>query len=133
MSNSTEESPRAVVAGHADIAHGLVSAVERITGQGNRLLVFQASCLGVQDTEVALRACMDAHHIDVIFTDLQAGSYTMAARRVLRGRAGAVLVAGINLPTLLDFVLTDGLAAPEAARAAAEKGRAAILVAEGGA
>ena len=47
----------------------------------------------------------------MIFTDLQAGSCTMASRRILRGMDDAVLVAGANLPTLLDFVFADIAAA----------------------
>jgi mannose/fructose-specific phosphotransferase system component IIA len=52
----------------------------------------------------------------------------MASRRILRGMSDAVLIAGINLPTLLDFVFAEGKTAPEAARHAAERGRAAISV-----
>jgi PTS system mannose-specific IIB component/fructoselysine and glucoselysine-specific PTS system IIB component len=58
----------------------------------------------------------------VIFTDLQAGSCTMASRRILRGMDDAVLIAGRNLPTLLDFRVLEGKTAPEAARHAAERG-----------
>lgn len=135
MSSTVESSsPRALVAGHAEIASGLVSAVQRITGRGDVLLVLDAPCLSVADTEVAVRERLDAHGLQVVFTDLQAGSFTMAARRALRGRPGSVLVAGANLPMLLDFVLADVTLAPiEAARAAAAKGREAILVAEGSA
>jgi PTS system N-acetylgalactosamine-specific IIA component len=67
-------------------------------------------------------------NVRVIFTDLQAGSCTMASRRILRGMDDAVLIAGANLPTLLDFVFAEGRSAPEAARHAAERGRAAICV-----
>ena len=52
----------------------------------------------------------------------------MAARRILRGMEDAVLVAGANLPTLLDFVFADAKPATEAARHAAERGRAAMAV-----
>jgi mannose/fructose-specific phosphotransferase system component IIA len=38
----------------------------------------------------------------------------------------AVLVAGANLPTLLDFVFAEGRSPSEAARHAAERGKAAI-------
>jgi PTS system N-acetylgalactosamine-specific IIA component len=66
--------------------------------------------------------------IRVIFTDLQAGSCTMAARRVLRELGAGVLVAGANLPMLLDFVLSTNSDPLEAAAAAAERGRAAVSV-----
>ena len=102
--------PRAIVAGHGEFAAGLVSAVEQITGRGSQ------------------RDRMVASGIRVVFTDLQAGSCTMAARRVLRGLTDAVVVCGTNLPLLLDFVFNDQATPSEAARHAAERGRAAIAL-----
>jgi mannose/fructose-specific phosphotransferase system component IIA len=52
----------------------------------------------------------------------------MAARRVLREVPGAVLVAGANLPMLLDFVLSAEPDPVTAAIAASERGRAAVSV-----
>jgi PTS system N-acetylgalactosamine-specific IIA component len=118
--------PRAIVAGHGDFANGLVSAVQQITGRGDQLIGVSVAKLCVEDIENLLRQKMAELHVRVIFTDLQAGSCTMAARRILRGMDDAVLVAGANLPMLLDFVFSEGRNAPEAARHAAERGRVAI-------
>src|SRR5437762_7639879 len=118
--------PRAIVAGHGDFAAGLVSAVEQITGRGAQLIPVAVQRLSVQDIEDLLRRRMIEEGVRVIFTDLQAGSCTMAARRILRGMDDAVLIAGANLPMLLDFVFSEGRNAPEAARHAAERGRVAI-------
>ena len=118
--------PRAIVAGHGDFANGLVSAVEQITGRGEQLIGISVAKLCVEDIENLLRQKMIDSNVRVIFTDLQAGSCTMAARRILRGMDDAVLVAGANLPMLLDFVFAEGRSAPEAARHAAERGRVAI-------
>ena len=120
---------KAIVAGHGEFAAGLVSAVEQITGRGAMLVPIAVHQLSASDIEELLRRHMLDEGIRVIFTDLQAGSCTMAARRILRGMPEAVLVAGANLPTLLDFVFAEGIAPPEAARHAAERGRAAITVA----
>jgi len=131
MSSSTEQAaatPRAIVAGHGEFATGLISAVEQITGRGSQLVPVSVAGLSVQDIETLLREKMVEHSVHVIFTDLQAGSCTMASRRILRGMNDAVLVAGANLPTILDFVFADDKAAPDAARHAAERGRAAISV-----
>jgi N-acetylgalactosamine PTS system EIIA component len=118
--------PRAIVAGHGEFAAGLVSAVEQITGRGEQLIPVAVHTLGVEAIEALLRQRMLETGVRVIFTDLQAGSCTMASRRILRGMDDAVLIAGANLPTLLDFVFAEGRSAPEAARHAAERGRAAI-------
>ena len=130
---SNEESgpvtgPRAIVAGHGEFAAGLVSAVQQITGRGAQLIPVAVNKLSVEDIERLLRERMLEADVHVIFTDLQAGSCTMASRRILRGMDDAVLIAGANLPTLLDFVFADERTAPEAARHAAERGRAAISV-----
>lgn len=122
--------PRAIVAGHGDFAAGLVSAVEQITGRGALFIPVAVQGLCTADIEELLRNRMQTAGVSVIFTDLQAGSCTMAARRILRGTPGAVLIAGANLPILLDFAFADAMPAPDAARHAAERGRTAISVHE---
>ena len=120
--------PRAIVAGHGEFAAGLVSAVEVITGRGAQLIPVAVPGLCAEDIEQLIRDTMKESGVKVIFTDLQAGSCTMAARRILRGSQDAVLIAGANLPTLLDFVFADQMSAIDAARHAAERGQAAITV-----
>jgi N-acetylgalactosamine PTS system EIIA component len=122
---------RAIVAGHGSFAAGLVSAVEQITGRGHLLAPVAVTGLGAEDIERTLRRLMAETGARVIFTDLQAGSCSMAARRLLRGVPDALLICGTNLPVLLDFVFADDVAPAEAARHAAERGRAAISVVGG--
>ena len=123
--SGTEVRHRAIVAGHGEFAAGLVSAVEQITGRGEQLIPVAVHKLGVEDIEALLRQRMVEANVRVI-TDLQAGSCTMASRRILRGMDDAVLIAGANLPTLLDFVFSEGRTPAEAARHAAERGKSAI-------
>ena len=119
---------RALVAGHADFAAGLVSAVDLITGRGDVLVPIQVKGLCGEDIQQLLRESMLANGVRVIFTDLQAGSCTMAARRVLRELGEGTLVAGANLPMLLDFALSSEPDPDVAARQSAERGRAAVSV-----
>jgi PTS system N-acetylgalactosamine-specific IIA component len=119
---------RALVAGHADFAAGLVSAVDMITGKGEMLVPIQVRGLCGGDIEQLLRTTLQSSGARVIFTDLQAGSCTMAARRVQREMPGVVLVAGANLPMLLDFALSANPDGGEAAAQAAERGRSAVNV-----
>jgi mannose/fructose-specific phosphotransferase system component IIA len=119
---------RALVAGHADFAAGLVSAVDMITGKGEMLVPIQVRGLCGADIEQLLKEQLVASGARVIFTDLQAGSCTMAARRVQREQPGVVLVAGVNLPMLLEYVLSRNPDSGEAAAQAAERGRAAVNV-----
>ena len=121
---------RAIVAGHGEFAAGLVSAVEMITGRGNLFLAVAVPQLSAADIEALLRDTMQRTGVRVVFTDLHAGSCTMAGRRILRGMPDAVLVSGANLPALLDFAFADDIPATEAARHAAARGCAAIAVIE---
>ena len=121
----------ALVAGHAEFASGLVSAVELITGRGAELVPIQVRGLCGDDIQALLKAKLLETGARVIFTDLQAGSCTMAARRVLREIGDVVLVAGANLPMLLDFVLSAEADAGAAATTAAERGRTAVSVLRG--
>ena len=122
---------RALVAGHAEFAAGMISAVEQITGHGSVLVPIQVAGLCGDDIQKLLYETMVRTGVSVIFTDLQAGSCTMAARRVLRDLTDGVLIAGTNLPMLLDFVLSANASASAAAVSAAERGRGAVSIHSG--
>ena len=133
MSEAGAGSPiRAIVAGHGNFAAGMVSAVQQITGRGDVFHTVSARDLSGADLEGLLRRAIDETGTRVVFTDLQAGSCTMSARRVLRDRQDVLVVAGVNLPMLLDFVFADSLPPVEAARHAIERGKAAIMALGGG-
>ena len=122
-----EVSPRAIVAGHGSFPAGLVSAVEQITGRGNALIPLSNAGLGREEIEAGIRDLMTLHELRVIFTDLPGGSATLAARRVLHDTPGLIVVTGVNLAALMDFVFcASDLSPTDAAARAAEKGRAAI-------
>lgn len=117
-------SVRAVLAGHGDVARGLCSAVEAITGRGDVFAPLSNAGLGGDTLLAALRDAVEAHDVRVVFTDLPAGSATLAARRLQRERPGLDVVAGANLATLLEFAMRDDATAADAV----EKGRAAIVL-----
>jgi len=131
----------AVVAGHGDFAAGLISAVAQITGRGELLVPITNRGLGPGEIDAALRAAVALSSVRVIFTDLPAGSCTIASRRLLRERPDLRLVTGANLPAVIDYVMSAELAPPDAAEAgraddasaqavahAVEKGRGALVV-----
>ena len=124
---------RALVASHGEFADGLVSAVAQITGRGGTFATLSNRDMSAVDVERTMREQLDAVGISVIFTDLPAGSCTMAARRLQRERPEIVIVTGTNLATLLDFVFHTDVAASEAAHHAADKGRSALVVTGGAA
>jgi PTS system N-acetylgalactosamine-specific IIA component len=65
---------RGLVAGHGDFAAGIVSAVHQITGRGEAFVVLSNRDMSASDVERTMREQVDAGAIDVIFTDLPAGS-----------------------------------------------------------
>jgi PTS system N-acetylgalactosamine-specific IIA component len=125
--------PRALVAGHGEFAVGIVSAVDQITGRGGVLVALSNRNLGADEIVRTLRDAIVQAGAQVIFTDLPAGSWTIAARRVQRERPELVVVTGANLPALLDFVFQTDCSSQIAARHSADKGRGALAVLGGGA
>ena len=87
--------------------------------------------LSASDVERTLRERVSATGARVIFTDLPAGSCTMAARRLQREHPDLTVVTGTNLAVLIDFVFHSDLSPGDAARHAAEKGRASLLATGG--
>jgi PTS system N-acetylgalactosamine-specific IIA component len=122
------DKPRAIVVGHGEFAGGLVSAVGQICGLADKLVVLSMMGKTPEDIEGAIREEIARTGARVIFTDLPAGSATLAARRIVKEDPGVVLVSGVNLATLLDFVFNTEVPPTEAARAAAERGKASLIV-----
>jgi len=121
---------RAVVAGHADFAEGVISAVAQIAGRAEVFLPLSNRDLSAKDVEREMRTLVSEPNVTTIFTDLPAGSCTMAARRLLRERPDLVLVTGANLASLLEFVFSEQANAAETARYAVERGRTALAAIE---
>ena len=126
------ERPKAIVVGHGEFSAGLVSAVGQICGLADKLVVLSNTGMAPGDIEAAIRFELERTGARVIFTDLPGGSGTIAARRIAREQPDLVLVTGVNLATLLDFVFSAAGTPEQAARAAAERGKASLIVIERG-
>jgi Phosphotransferase system, mannose/fructose-specific component IIA len=124
-------SVRALVAGHGTFAAGMLSAIEQITGRTDLFLGVTNHDLSAADVEALMRERLDSSGATVIFTDLPAGSCTMAARRIQRERPDLAVVTGVNLATLLDFAFHDDAGDVHAVEHAADKGRASLVVTGG--
>jgi len=120
--------PRAIVVGHGEFAGGLVSAVGQICGMADKLVVLSMMGMTPEGIEEMIREQLARTGVQVIFTDLPAGSATTAARRIVKDDPRLVLVSGVNLATLLDFVFNNAASPTEAARTAAERGKASLIV-----
>lgn len=117
--------PKAIVAGHGSFAEGIRSAVEQISGRGDCFVAITNAGLGPGEIEQRLREALGATGAHLIFTDLPAGSCTIAARKLQRERPDLVVVTGAALPTILSYACGGDIGK------AAEQGRAALTVLEG--
>lgn len=126
MSEAPAQIPRAIVVGHGGFAAGLISAVEQITGRGWMLVGISNTGMTPEEIQAEVRRYCE-EGVRVVFTDLPGGSATICARRVSAEKNGMMIVSGVNLPALLDFVLNSESPANSVERAA-ERGRETIGV-----
>jgi PTS system N-acetylgalactosamine-specific IIA component len=122
---------KAIVAGHGTFADGMLSAIEQITGRTDVFIGVTNRDLSAQGVETLIKDVLAQSGATVIFTDLPAGSCTMAARRIQREQPAVAVVTGVNLATLLDFVFHAESGDVHAVEHAADKGRAALVVTGG--
>ncbi|HET9947619.1 MAG TPA: hypothetical protein VFQ22_01715 [Longimicrobiales bacterium] len=125
----SEERVRGVVVGHGGMAQGLVDAVHRIAGSAAEGLVAVSNDGKAPE---ALDEELDARLGSgpaVVFVDLLSGSCGHAAARTCRSTGGRVVICGVNLPMLLDFVFHRDLPLEELTARLVEKGREAIRAA----
>lgn len=124
MSEPAAAAPRALVVGHGGFSAGLISAVDQITGRGWMLVGISNTGMTPDEIQAEVRRYCE-EGVRVVFTDLPGGSATICARRVSAEVTGMLIVSGVNLPALLDFVLNTG-GPEESAEHAAERGRETI-------
>lgn len=129
MSEETGDagSIRGVVVAHGPMATAMVEAVRRIAGdRADVLHALSNEGKSPADLKRELDAAMGEGPV-VVFVDIQAGSCCMAALSSCRDRARRVVVTGVNLPMLLDFVFLPNLPIDEVVERLVEKGRSAIV------
>jgi mannose/fructose-specific phosphotransferase system component IIA len=123
---------RGVLVAHGGMATGIADAVQRITGAGEEALV-PVSNTGLGPEALAERV-RDARGSGpaIIFTDLPSGSCGFAARLLARNETDLVVVCGVNLPMLLDFLTHRELPLAELVPRLLSRGRASIVSAPAG-
>lgn len=115
-----------VLVAHGAMARGMVDAVVKIAGADEAAIV-PLSNEGVNPQVMVDRLNeLVGDQPAVIFTDLTSGSCTLAAQITCRDNGRRVVVAGVNLPMLLDFVFNRSLPLEELIPRLLEKGRAGV-------
>lgn len=122
----SEEGVRGIVLAHGEMAKGIIDAVRHIAGVGGDYLVpLSNRGLGPEPLADELTR-LAGDQPTIVFTDLQSGSCGFAARRCLQAGARIVVISGVNLPILLEFVMRRQLPLDELVPFLVGKGRAAI-------
>lgn len=95
----------ALIVTHGTVAAALLAAAEGIAGPASGVECFSNAGLRPEDLAQALADRLDLLGAPtLLLVDLAGGSTLAAAQRAGRGRAGVHIVAGLNLPLLLDFL-----------------------------
>ncbi len=116
---------RGIVLAHGTMAAGLVDAVRQITGADADLLI-PLSNRGLSPEALAAEVRAHVHGPTIVFTDLQTGSCGFAVRRYCQDLPDLIVMSGVNLPVLLEFVMLRELALAELIPKLITKGRSAI-------
>lgn len=127
MSEQDQPSARGLLVTHGRLGEALVEAVSSIAGDAADGLVWMSNRgLGPDELRSRILAELGAEGPVVVFTDLGAGSCTLAARLSCRDRDRVAIVTGVNLPMLLDFVFHRDLALPQLAERLASRAREGV-------
>jgi mannose/fructose-specific phosphotransferase system component IIA len=119
---------RGILLAHGSMADGIVDAVRQITGAEAGILV-PLSNRGLAPPALAAQVrerIGDFTGPIILFTDLPSGSCGFAARMLAREFPDVIIVSGVNLPVLLEFVLSRELPIEVLVPRLLQKGRAAV-------
>jgi mannose/fructose-specific phosphotransferase system component IIA len=124
------EAVRGILVTHGAMAQGMVDAVVGISGVGGDALVAVSNHgRSPEDLQriIHTEMCKGDGPV-VVFTDLGAGSCTLAARLSCRERRRVAVLTGVNLPMLLDFVFHRQMPLEELTDRLADKARSGVKV-----
>lgn len=128
MTAGGSDGMRGIVVAHGKMARGLVNAVSRISGLAEGVLEPVSNQGRSPDELQADIVERLGSGPSVVFTDLAAGSCTLAARLSCRNLGQVAVVTGVNLPMLLEFVFHRDLDFDELLPRLEEKARDGIRI-----
>jgi mannose PTS system EIIA component len=95
----------ALLVTHADLGAALLRAAEQVYGPVGDVEVLSNSGLSRADLERAIRERVSGWtHGGLVLTDFPGGSCQQCGLLATRGNAEVVVVTGVNLPALLDYL-----------------------------
>ncbi len=122
---------RGIVVAHGSLADGYVDAVRQITGASEDVLMALSNRgLSPEAVTERIRALVGPEPT-VVFTDLASGSCGFAARRMCQEYGQVVVLSGVNLAVLLEFIMHRQEPLSKLVPLLMEKGRNSICSAAG--
>ncbi|MCC6350759.1 MAG: hypothetical protein IT347_14325 [Candidatus Eisenbacteria bacterium] len=118
---------------HADLAAALMHAAARVYGPVDDVLVLSNEGLSRAELEQRMAGTTgNWPHGGLVLTDFWGGSCHTSGLAAARGSAGIVIVTGVNLPLLLDYLHNrDHLGVSALAERLQVKGRESIRIQRG--
>lgn len=122
----SDDGVHGVVLAHGEMAPGIIDAVRHIAGvSGDFLVPLSNRGLGPDALAEEIGKLVGSGPT-IVFTDLQSGSCGFAARRCLQNAPQLVVISGVNLPILLEFVMRRKMPLDQLVPFLLNKGRSAV-------
>jgi fructoselysine and glucoselysine-specific PTS system IIA component len=99
-----------LIATHGKLASGFKSSLDLIAGETENIFLVEAYVDENVSIEAALQKVLDGLSSDdelIVFTDILGGSVTNQVLQLGANRPGIYVVAGINLPVVIELILAD--------------------------
>ena len=123
----------ALVVMHGELAHALVAAAARLYGPVDDVLVLSNEGLSREALEHAIAERV-SHWREggLVLTDVWGGSCHVCGAMAARGHGDVIVLTGINLPTLVDYLHNrDALGVQDLAERLLRKGQDSIRLQRG--
>lgn len=123
----------ALIVTHADLSQALVRAAEKVVGAIDDVVLLSNEGLSRADLEAAIEERVQGWaNGGLLLTDFWGGSCHTCGASAVRRHGELVIVTGINLPLLLDYLYNrDKLPVSELAERLQQKGRDSIRIQRG--
>ena len=133
MSHGPGRRVPALLVAHGGLAPELKATAESIAGAAEDLVCLSNRDCSPEELTEEVGRCLDARPGCIVMVDLAGGSCLAAVQRACRDRSGVTVVAGVNLPLLLDYLQKrETLPRDELLAHMVDRGRNGIKVVSGG-
>lgn len=123
----------AILVMHADLSAALLRAAEKVYGEIEGVDMLSNEGLSRDGLEEAITRCVTSWKSGgLVLTDFWGGSCHVCGQRAARGQGEIIIVTGVNLPTLIDYLHNrEAYGVAELAERLRQKGQDSIRLQRG--